>query len=239
MRLDCLAVDEHYQPTEIPRMMTDREITGLLVLGAYLSVESAQMLGQQPIVLVDGYAEEPGHMIRIVSDNVGGVATATGRLIEFGHNVIAFVGAPPDAFPSILEWRRGYEEAMAGAGLDTCYVDEHHNNPAKCAEAAADALRRSPSITAFAAANDEVALALLGSPHDRVPGEISLVGFDDIDEAKAARPRLDTVAVDKAAMGRLAATLLRHRIDHPNDPAFTVTQKASLINRDTSGPPRR
>ncbi len=72
----------------------------------------------------------------------------------------------------------------------------------------------------------------------RVPGELSIVGFDDIEASSLVRPRLDTVAVDKPAMGRLAVSLLRHRMDHPDDPAFVAIQPAHLVVRNSSAVPR-
>jgi DNA-binding LacI/PurR family transcriptional regulator len=51
------------------------------------------------------------------------------------------------------------------------------------------------------------------------------------------RPRLTTVTVDKPAMGRLGAAMLRHRIEAPDDPPVTVLQRARLLARETIVPP--
>ena len=61
-----------------------------------------------------------------------------------------------------------------------------------------------------------------------------MVGFDDIDAAGRVRPALTTVAVDKPAMGRIAVSMLRHRIDHPNDPAVVIVQKTQLVVRKST-----
>lgn len=237
MRLDVLPVDEHFNPIETPRLVAAAGIRGLLVLGAYLSEGSGRLLARWPVVLVDGYAAEPGSFASVVSDNVGGTASATARLIELGHVRIALVGTAPDAFPSIRERRAGYTRAMLAADLEPYYVDGPHHHPEQCAEAAIAGLDAPASATAFVAANDDVAIELLRHLRDRVPREISVVGFDDIDAASKVRPRLDTVAINKQAMGRLAVSLLRHRITHPADPAFTVTQRAALVVRESTAPP--
>lgn len=238
VRLGSLTVDEHFDPVDNPRLVADDDIDGLLVLGAFLSDTSANVLGQRPVVLVDGYAQDPSRFCNIISDNVGGVTAATERMIHLGHRNIAFVGAAPDSFPSILERRRGYETTMRSADLVPNFVESHHDDPAACATAAATALGLDQSTTALVAANDEVAIAILGKLRGRVPDQVSLAGFDDIDSAALVHPALDTVAVDKRAMGRLAVSLLRHRMSNPNDPAFTVTQRASLVVRDSSAPVR-
>jgi len=238
LRLDSMAVDEHFDPVEVPRMIAGAaDISGLIVLGAYVSERSAAMISGQPVILVDGYSADPRRFASIVSDNVGGVAAATRHLIGLGHRRLALVGTSEHAFPSILERRRGYLAAVRAAGLDPVYVDAAHDDLAACAEATLAALAADPSITALVAANDEVALTLLAELRDRVPAELSLVGFDDIKAAGMIRPRLDTVAIDKPAMGRLAVSMLRHRIAHPLDPPFALIQRADLVIRETSGPP--
>jgi len=237
LRLDTMAVDEHFDPVEVPRMIQTADIDGLIVLGAFLSAPAGTMIGEQPVILVDGYAAEPNTFASIVSDNVGGTASATRHLIELGHRRVALVGTSPDTFPSIVERRRGYESAMLAARLEAVFVDAAHDDPAACAAATARMLAADPSVTALVAANDAVALTLLAELPDRVPREISVVGFDDIEAAGMIRPRLDTVAVDKRAMGRLAVSLLRHRIANPGDPSFTLVQHARLIIRESSAPP--
>jgi LacI family transcriptional regulator len=237
MRLDSLAVDEHFDPIEIPRLMDAPDTAGLLVLGAYLSDQSAQMLGRRPVVLVDGYTTDPARFSSIVSDNLGGAAAATRHLVRLGHERIALVGTSPDAFPSILDRRRGYQAGMAEAGLAPRYIDGHHDDPLGCAAATVEVMEEGDRPTALVAANDAVALELVAELRDLVPHRLSVVGFDDIDAASMIKPRLDTVAIDKRAMGRLAVSLLRHRIDNPGDPAFVTVQRASLVIRETSAPP--
>ena len=148
------------------------------------------------------------------------------------------MGTTPTSFPSILERRAGYEAAMRAAGLDPVYVDAPHDDQLACVTAARQALAADPTITAIAAANDVIAVTVLGELQDRIPHEISVTGFDDIDAAHMVRPRLDTVSVDKQAMGRLAVSVLRHRIANPEDPVFALVQQTRLVVRESSAPPR-
>jgi DNA-binding LacI/PurR family transcriptional regulator len=239
VRLDTMPVDEHFHPIDVPRLVQSPGIDGLLVLGAYLADKSATMLSQRPLVLVDGYSETPGRFATVVTDNVDGAGRATRRLIELGHRHIALVGTAPDAFPSIRERRQGYLAAIEAAGLQPVFVDGHHDEPDVVAAKLTVAVAESPGISAAVAANDEVALAVLAELGHRVPGELSLIGFDDIEAASMVRPRLDTVSVDKPAMGRLAVSMLMHRIRHPHDPAFVVMQPVRMVSRESAAPPRR
>ncbi|MDQ1289557.1 MAG: lacI-type protein [Actinomycetota bacterium] len=237
LRLDSLSVDEHFNPVEVPRMIQAADIDGLIILGAFLSAPSVALVGAQPVVLVDGYAEGGTCLPSVISDNTGGVASATRHLIGLGHRRIAMVGTMPDAFPSILERRRGYTVAMTEAGLDPFYVDGPHDDPALCAQRFSRVLADDPP-TAVVAANDAVALTLMSHLELDVPDRISLVGFDDIEASRLVRPGLTTVGVDKEAMGRLAVSLVRHRVAHPDDPVFTVVQQARLILRGSVALPR-
>lgn len=237
VRLDTLPVDEHFNPLGRPRLIGRHSVDGVLVLGAFLSAGAAELVGRLPAVLVDGYAAEPATFVSVVSDNVGGAAAATARLVALGHRRIALVGTAPDAFPSIVERRYGYTRAMAAARLEPRFIDGHHDHPDPCVQEAVASMRSRGAPTAFVAANDDVAIEILVRLRSRVPHEVSLVGFDGIQAALKIRPRLDTVAVDKRAMGGLAVSLLRHRIEHPREPAFTAIQRTSLVVRETTGPP--
>lgn len=237
LRLESLAVDEHFDPVEVPRMIHTPDVDGLVILGTYLSRRTCDMIGSQPLVLVDGYAEEPHRYPSVVSDNAGGTEQATRHLIELGHRHIVMVGTTTAAFPSILDRRNGYRAAMIAAGLEPLLVDARHDDPALCATELIAFLTTNPRVSAVVAANDAVAFALLAELRGRVPGEISLVGFDDIEAADLIRPRLTTVRVDKQAMGRLALSMLRHRIANPGDPSFVLIQQAELVVRETTAPP--
>ena len=113
----AMPVDADYHPIEVPRLVTDRATDGLIIIGAHLSRGTASALVDwPPSILVDAYAEDAS-VDSVVSDNVGGARTAVEHLIAQGHRDIALVGARPDSFPSVVQRRRGYEQAMAEAEL--------------------------------------------------------------------------------------------------------------------------
>ncbi len=234
--LDALPVDADYRPIEIPKLVTAGTTSGLIVLGASLTAETGAALGSQPIVLVDGYTAEPDRHVSIVTDNVAGARSATEYLIARGHRRVVLVGTTPDAFPSIRERRNGYLEAMERHGLEPQCIDHHYEQARECAGRLVSTIREDPTITAAFCANDTVALACLGQLRAAgvvVPGDMSIVGFDDLDAAALVSPGLDTMAVDRAAMGHLAVRLLRHQLDWPNDPPFVTMQRPRLIRRQS------
>lgn len=237
VRLAAMPVDDHFDPIEIPTLVSEPTTDGILVLGAFLTDRSAHLLAGQPMVLVDGYAASDGEFLSIVTDNVGGMRSATQHLIDAGHRRIAMVGTTPDAFPSIRERRTGYVSAMTAAGLETLFVDGYHDDGPRLRADVVAAVRTDRSITAIVCANDASALACADEIQNqglKVPGDVSVVGFDDVDAAGRARPALTTVGVDKPAMGRIAVSMLRHRIDHPADPAVLISQETRLVVRSST-----
>jgi LacI family transcriptional regulator/LacI family repressor for deo operon, udp, cdd, tsx, nupC, and nupG len=73
-----------------------------------------------------------------------------------------------------------------------------------------------------------------------VPGDLSVVGVDDIAMAQMARPALTTVRMPKQEAGRIAVELLLALLDHPDDALdSTITLHGELIVRDSTGPSPR
>ena len=241
VRIDTIPVGNDSNPTEIPRLLRSPGIDGFVVLGTFLPDATVSLFAKHPVVLVDGYTPHSLTIPSVVSDNRGGARRATEHLIEHGHQVIAFAGSTPQSFPSILERRLGYEDAMAAAGLQTCYLDVEHHDADAAGSRIASSVRGRDDITGIVCSNDAVAIAVVSELADRavgIPHQLSIVGFDNIDASAIIRPRLDTISVDKLAMGRLSVSLLRHRVEHPSDPVFRVTQAAHLVRRDSVAHPQ-
>jgi LacI family transcriptional regulator len=236
LMLAIMPVDEYNHPVEIPHAVTDRFSDGLIVVGAHFAGAACQLLqGAQPAVLVDAYAES-GVFDAVETDNIFGARTAVGYLLDRGHRDIAILGTGPEAFPSILQRRRGYEQAMAEAGLPAHYVDAHYYEHDAAAAAANDYLRANPKVTAIFCANDMVACTFIQAARAAgisVPDQVSVVGFDDIDMARFISPTLTTMAVDKAGMGRLAVTLLAHRLEVGKECFTSTLVQPQLIERES------
>lgn len=230
----AMSVDEEYYPLEVPRLVTERACDGLIVVGAHLSHGTTVLLEDgPPAILVDAYAEDVA-FDTVVSDNVGGARAAVEHLIANGHREIALVGSRPDSFPSILQRRRGYEQAMAEAELKPHFVDALHRTPDVAGAVGVQYLTAHPEVTAAFCCNDNVAVALIQGAQRAgidVPGALSVVGYDDIDLARYVSPQLTTMAVDKLGMGRLAVTLLLHRIEFGQAAMTVALSRPRLVER--------
>lgn len=237
LMLATMPVDQHYYPIEVPRIVTNRTCDGLIVVGAHLSQTTAEVLrNAPPAVLVDSYTEDDA-FDSVATDNVGGARTAVEHLISRGHRNIAVLGTEPAAFPSILQRRRGYEQVMAEAGLTPRYLDAPYWPPEPAALLGVAYVHDHPETTAIFCANDAVALALLQAARQAgidVPGQLSIMGFDDIDLAGFVSPGLTTMAVDKVGMGRIAVTLLAHRLELGKECVTQTLVRPTLVLREST-----
>src|SRR3954469_21140999 len=164
-----------------------------------------------PCVLVD--APHPA-LPSIVIDDVRGGELATSHLIELGHHRIAFLGdksPDPFRFASSLDRTRGYERALAHAGIELRpeFVREGTQSHHVARSTAIDLLRLPERPTAVFAASDTQALGVLEAArilNIRVPEELSVVGFDDIE--MASHVGLTTVRQPLFESGRRGTELL-------------------------------
>jgi DNA-binding LacI/PurR family transcriptional regulator len=172
----------------------------------------------------------------IGSDNISGGRRATLHLARLGRKRIVFLGDldPPEA----MQRHRGYLDAMNQSGLD---VDADLIVPAhfevESAEAAVDALiRRGLDFDGVVAASDQIALgavrALLHAGVE-VPGQVSVIGFDNVPFSRYSRPALSTIAQDTMKAGRLMVSKL---LDHGGAAAGRSERvPTELIVRETCG----
>jgi len=217
---------------------------GLLVVSLVPPSAAVQQLeaARIPCVLVDAMHDRLPHL---VIDDICGGMLATRHLINLGHQRIAFIGdKPPDAyrFDSSRDRTLGFERALGEAGLSVRegYVREGTHSRHVARSIAAELLALGERPTAVFAASDTQALGVLEAARDlglRVPEELSVVGFDDIEIASYAG--LTTVRQPLFESGRRGAELLLQSLDGGQLPAHRETLSLELVVRTTTGPPPR
>ena len=180
--------------------------------------------------------DEPEHMI-VTGDRLGAKQAAL-HLAGLGHRRIAFISGLP-SFRSAHERRGGFEEGLAEKGLklEPKYVAEGaytFESGIACAE---HLLATSPRPTAIFASNDEMAAGVLQAARRAgldVPGDVSVVGFDDFQIASRLWPPLTSVRTPTREIGRLAA----EQLIGLETPARDVQARLpKLVERQSSGPP--
>jgi DNA-binding LacI/PurR family transcriptional regulator len=237
-------VDESNHPITWPRMVSDGAVAGLILVGTFIedAVGGLNRLLNKPIVLVDSYAPNlPFDNVEI--DNVRGALLAVEHLIVHGHRHIGLIGWQPACSPDIHERHVGYLKALAAHGIaqQPSYIEVGRMHRREGYAATRALLRRAPEVTAIFATNDDTAIGVMSAALDlgrRVPQDLSVVGFDNIDLAAEVKPALTTIHVHKSWLGRLGVQQLINRIQTPDQPQLSTVVSTRLIERESVAPPR-
>jgi LacI family transcriptional regulator len=193
-----------------------------------------------PVVVVDREAELPNADF-VLYDNEGGSYEATRYLLELGHTHIGCVAGPADA-SSATDRVRGFRRAITAAGLPEQPVVEADFHFAGGREATARLLDSGVPLTALFAANDLMAAGAIRELAARgiaVPGDMSVIGFDDAPLAEMISPALTTMRQPLKDMAYSAVSLLLSRVTSGDGGApVRKVLATSLVVRDSTAPPR-
>ncbi|WP_245528703.1 LacI family DNA-binding transcriptional regulator [Brachybacterium squillarum] len=173
----------------------------------------------------------------VCTDNALGARLATEHLLALGHRRLVFLANPPS--DGYLDRRRGFEAAVAGAGLSPRTVGIGYDRDGAAA-ATARLLDGEDPPTAVFAHNDRAALGVLDVAVDRglVPGrDLSVVGYDNSSPGRAPGTALTTVDLRAEELGRVAARIAGDRMEHPEVPVMQEVLEPRLVVRGTAGPP--
>jgi len=235
-----MPVDERNNALEVPRLLMEGNVDGVLMVGECLDQRTLATLRQRklPTVLVDAYA--PGNPFDVVvTDNEQGAYEAVRHLISLGHQHIALIGSNPASFPSINERREGYLRALAEQSLEPIIIESELDR-AQVVQPVTELLSSRAPVSALFGCNDLVAWAASHTAQRlgrRVPEDLSVAGFDNILQAREAFPPLTTMRVDKIGMGRIAAQLIVNRIENPESAIVRAVIRPQLILRESTCPP--
>ena len=234
-------VDDSNRPMNWPRMIDDRHVDGLIVVGTFIedAVGGMKRRLNKPIVLIDSYA--PSFAFdSVLIDNATGVRSAVKHLLDHGHTHIGLIGWNPASPPDIHERRDGYLQALRNCGITHTYIEESKMNRHDGYVAAHRLLKRAPQVTAIMVTNDDTAIGVMNAAQDmgmRVPHDLSIIGFDNIDLTAEVKPALTTVHVHKTWLGKLAVQRLIERASHSDQPQLSVTVATQLIERESVARP--
>ncbi len=215
-------------------------LSGTLIDGAILVTPTVLNADAAiPVVAIDPHTG-PGGIPTVDSDNLAGAATATEHLISLGHRRIAFLSGRDDLESSRLR-EEGYRQALTAAGItvDPSLVRSGDYRVETSRGPARELLTLADRPTAIFAANDLSALAAMEVARDLgldIPGDLSVIGFDDIPEAARSNPPLTTIRQPIQQMGATAVNLLVDLIRGHALDSTHVRMPTSLVLRGTTGP---
>lgn len=220
-----------------------RSVDGIMLFGHSLDAEDLRTIvgGRVPIVLSSDLGA--GEHDRVVVDDVEGAEAATAHLLAAGVTDIAFLSGPKGPGPG--DWRlSGYLRALGAEGLAA--AEDHIVRGDYTVESGRLAVGRllagGAPPRAVICANDLIAIGALAAAHEAgvaVPGELAVVGFDDIDAAALVRPALTTVALPAYEIGQRSGELLLARMSgwpSAGEPAHDLVLRTRLIVRESTPP---
>lgn len=187
----------------------NRSVDGIIIIGAYPDAWLNELHDLHvPVVLVDTYVKDPVYHTIGIDDRAGG-RMATEYLIAKGHRNIAFLGGHIGNSGVVYKRFQGYQEAMTAAGLEVQEKDVYSGSISfeYGEEAAEQMLARGCSATAVFATADVLGSGLvrgLQKQGKRIPEDVSVIGFDDVNLARMCTPALTTIHQDIGMKGKLA-----------------------------------
>lgn len=212
----------------------------ILIGGDADTRQLATVISRVPIVEIGRKVNDPAIDV-VRTDGAQGVKDAVNHLVSLGHRDIVHVDG--QALPAAAERRHGYQAAMRRHELHDNIRVIHGDYTEESGVRAARMLLAEGSLpTAVVAGNDECALGLIESfirEGVDVPGDISVVGFDDSRLARLSFLNLTTVRQDSVQMAEAAVHAATRRLEDETAAARHIVLPPTLIIRQTTGPVRR
>lgn len=215
-------------------------IVGLTLSEPDALIDAATEAGM-PFVMVDPVDSSHERMVSIGASNWAGARNATEHLVALGHRRIGWIGGPETSGPA-RHRLEGYRAALVAAGIefDPDLVRAGRFAVDAGARHARELLALPSPPTALIGCDDELAVGALAAAHEsglRIPGQLSVVGFDDTPQAAWTTPRLTTVHQPLTSMGRMAVETVLAMVAGAPAPARRLELTTSLTLRETTAPP--
>lgn len=240
--LMMLLADTHEDPAHelnVVRALHERRVDGILL--APTADPERRALGYLrdravPTVLVDRFIDRGFDQIAVEGRKAARLLVQ--HVVELGHRRIAFISGAP-GLSTTQERLEGYQEALQAGGLefDPALVESGESLVAPAAVAVRKVLALKSPPTAIVTANNLMTLGALRALRDaklRVPDDVSLAAFDDVDWAEVFSPPLTVIAQPVESLGAKAVELLAQRIQDPNGKRKTVRLTPELRVRESA-----
>lgn len=224
------------------RRMLQRKVDGVAIMTSEMDARLITEFQNRdiPVVFLDtGTAENLTSNILV--DYAAGVDGAVEHIVGLGHTEIAFISGP-----AMLRSARVRREAFVGClerrGIGADWIEEGNHQVDGGHVAMVRLLNRRRRPTAVLASNDMTAIGALGAIHEaglRVPEDISIVGFDDIQISAFTQPALTTVGLSRDEIARVAFRALYSVRQNGGKGGEYEVQPALVVRRSTGPAPRQ
>ncbi len=219
---------------EYPRLLQQRGVEGILSIDSH--IEAA---GTSPTVTVAGHKALPG-VSNIVLDHDRAAELALGHLVREGHRKILFMRGPGLSSDTGSRWRSLVRMArLLKIPMPESHIirlEESLNNPQLGYPGIQQMLMRRRDFTAVVCFNDISAIGAIRALHDgglSVPGDVSVMGFDDLTVASYFVPSLTTIRQPLTQMGATAATMLLKKIRGEHTESVVKIEPELMVREST------
>jgi len=242
----CPTLHQHdREVTLLDRLVRGTTDGAVLMLPEESSAELRALQDQGfPFVVVDPRVTLEEGIPVVSAAHAAGARAATEHLLQLGHRRIGAITGPR-AWLASTERLNGYHGALGSAGVspDPALVAESDFRTGPVTEAAAGAMLDLPDPpTAIFAFNDNAAVSVVHVARARglrIPEDLSVVGFDDSEQAAIVTPPLTTVRQPLAELGRMAVSLLLRVLENQRHDALRIELATKLVVRESTAAPGR
>lgn len=232
--------DPHRMEVCVSRML-QRKVDGVAIMTSEMDDHLVDELNSRriPLVFLDTGTPQKG-ISNITVDYAAGVDAAVELLSSLGHTNIAFISGPM-SLTSARVRRRAYMNSLKRKGLtlDRNLMEEGNHRMDGGQEAMARLLRKGPHPTAVLASNDMTAIGAMGAIFEhglRIPRDISVIGFDDIEISAFTQPPLTTVRLSRPEIAKMAFHALYNSRESVPAKGSEYTIRPTLVERTSTGP---
>ncbi|WP_170134900.1 LacI family DNA-binding transcriptional regulator [Acuticoccus kandeliae] len=224
------------------RALVEKGAEGLIVFGRIDDEDLLDFAAKQNIPLVTVYSYDQASTVPTIGiDNYAATRQLTDLLLQLGHTKIAMISGPLAGNDRQQSRTKAFEDCLAEHGLDALVeqVDVEHER-ANGAVALQRLMSLRPDLTALLCNRDVIAFSAIAECRRlglKVPEDLSLTGFDDVEYASLLDPPLTSVAVPAIEMGRhAAATIIRH-LETGEAMHSAHYETEVILRRSTTRPP--
>lgn len=231
---------DYNKETAMPRFILDRSVDGIIIAGK-VPDDFVDRLSEYniPFIFVD-YLTAANNRPVVLIDNVQGGIIATNHLINCGHKNIAFIGGDIK-HPSISDRLSGYKQVLEKNNIKInqklIHTASPYPNRQYGYDAAKELFSNNKYITAVFACNDAMAIGVMQYLKEagyKIPADISVIGFDDVEADLLNDPPLTTIRVPKIELGTEAMRLIDEVVQKKTSLSKKIIVPVELIEREST-----
>ncbi len=227
---------DQVEALELPKMVKDKSVDGMILLG-HMPENFVKMVMDKslPAVMVDNFIKG-APVSSMIIDNFDGAYKAVTYLLETGHKRIAYLSGPRERY-SFSQRAEGYRKALTDKGVKVdeklMVFDDAESEGYAWMRTVMEGPNRPDAIFACNDVNAILAINMLKEKGLRVPEDVSVIGFDNLELTEHFIPSISTVDINKEAMGIKSADLLIDIINTKKNRIENVVFPTSLVIRNS------